>query len=277
MAPANPTWTSNAFKTQCRIRILASDGTPLEACPDTGSSISSIEHAALLRHFPTLQIHRLKKAAEFGGIGGGKIRILAFVYLPIRCISTNNKLLEFPTTSKVFLTGKLFDGVAILGLNFLVPNALRFCWGREDGFATHRLQIGDTDSCIRVKTERSVHMMAPNPIPICSWSLSTNCMPSNGQHSSAHRNAFHAIFLSFRVLLIAVLFSLLGFCLVIAILVVHGQETLSYQVWLWALNLILFAWVAMHAVALLVLEWDSWWEREISTAVDDQDGGEKLD
>jgi hypothetical protein len=73
------------------------------------------------------------------------------------------------------------------------------------------------------------------------------------------RYAFHALFLDFHLLVLTAILSLLGFGIVIAILIIYRQVALNKQMLLWAVNLILFAWVTIHMAALGMLEWDSWW------------------
>jgi hypothetical protein len=239
------------------MRIFAEDNTSLAACPDTGSTMSLIQWSTPSNFFPSARIQLLENGLTLivQGVGCQTPATNSFVYLPIRCRTMSNTVIGFPPV-RIFVIDEIPESVVLLGLNFIIPDALDFRWGREYLHATHRLQIGDAEDYIRIWTTKTAQLPMSMLIP-CNFINFAAVQP--GQKP---RNSFHAFFLNFRLLILAAMFSLLNFCIVIMILTIHGQEILSKQLWLWAINLFLFTWVTMHAAALGVLEWDSWCREE---------------
>jgi hypothetical protein len=234
--------------------------------------MSLIQRSTLSKFFLSVKIQLLENglALIIQGVGCQTPETSSFVCLPIRCRTMSNTVIDFPPV-RTYIVDEIPESVVLLGLNFIIPNVLDFRWGRKYLHATHRLQIGEAENYIRIWTTKTTQL------PISVLVLCNFIEFAAAQPGQKPRNSFHAFFLDFRLLVLAVILSLLGFCIATTILFIHGQEILSKQVWLWAVNLFLFAWVAMHAAALGMLEWDSWCREEhVKARNSGQDAEEKM-
>lgn len=139
------------------MRILDIDKTSVTACPDTGLPVSFIERGTLSKHFPYQPIQNLENGLNesFQGLGGMALAVNTFVDLPVCCKTMKNSYMYFPPV-RAYVVDSTPENVVLLGLNFLISNALDLRWARKGGFATHRLQIGDTDNYIRLWTETKI-------------------------------------------------------------------------------------------------------------------------
>jgi len=250
--------SSYTVNTNAKMRILALDKTPVTACPDTGSPVSLIERTALSKYFPCQQIQTLENglSLSFQGLGGMATAVNTFVELPILCKTMKNSYMYFPPV-RAYVVDSTPENVVLLGLNFIIPNALDFRWARKGGFATHRLQIGDTENYIRLWTETKMEPNNPAYVPVYRTEAGL-IWPGREP-----RNSFHAILLDARILAVPVMLSILVLCLEITIALEFGREGLQKYQYLLSVNLFLVGWVGLHCVAAGVRMWDCWRERRM--------------
>ena len=90
--------------------------------------------------------------------------ITEYVEIPIRCKITDHEIVEFPPV-KTYIVDKLPKGLLLLGLDFIVPNALDFRWGRN-GSSLHRLQIGDSQRFIPIRSKITKEIEKPRLVAI---------------------------------------------------------------------------------------------------------------
>jgi hypothetical protein len=167
-----------------------------------------------------------------------------------------NSYIYFPPV-RAYVVDSTPENVVLLGLNFIIPNALDFRWARKGGFATHRLQIGDTENYIRLWTETKMEPNNPAYVPVYQTEAG---LIWTGREP---RNSFHAILLDARILAVPLMLSVLVLCLEIIIALESGREELQNYQYLLSVNLFLVGWVGLHCVAAGVRMWDSWRERRM--------------
>jgi hypothetical protein len=137
-----------------------------------------------------------------------------------------NSYIYFPPV-RAYVVDSTPENVVLLGLNFIIPNALDFRWARKGGFATHRLQIGDTENYIRLWTETKMEPNNPAYVPVYQTEAG---LIWTGREP---RNSFHAILLDARILAVPLMLSVLVLCLEIIIALESGREELqNYQYFL---------------------------------------------
>jgi hypothetical protein len=101
------------------------------------------------------------------------------VDIPIRCKTAEHEMVEF-LAIRVHIVDRLPEGIFLLGLNFIIANALDFRWGRN-GSPLHRLQIGDMDSYIPLRTK--ITKETENPRPVAVYLTETVVLqPGQGQN-----------------------------------------------------------------------------------------------
>jgi hypothetical protein len=250
--------SSYTVNTNAKMRILAIDKTPVTACPDTGSPVSFIERATLSKHFPYQQVQSLENGLNlsFQGLGGMALAVNTFVDLPIVCKTMKNSYMYFPPV-RAYVVDSTPENVVLLGLNFIIPNALDFRWARKGGFATHRLQIGDTDNYIRLWADTKIELN--NPTLVSVYQTGAGLI----RQGREPRNSFHAILLDECILAVPLMLTVIVLCFELTIMLEFGRERLQEHQYLLLVNLFLAGWVGLHCVAAGVLMWDNWRERRL--------------
>jgi hypothetical protein len=114
------------LNTNARIMVYTSEGTPIISYPDTGSPVSLIDRSTLAKRFPNIPIKTLEDGSQLAlqGIGEGPTTN-KYVDIPIRCKTTEHEMVEF-LAIRVHIVDRLPEGIFLLGLNFIIPNALDF-------------------------------------------------------------------------------------------------------------------------------------------------------
>ncbi|PMD12670.1 hypothetical protein NA56DRAFT_712932 [Hyaloscypha hepaticicola] len=246
--------SSCTVNTNAKMRILAIGKTPITACPDTGSPVSFVERATLSKHFPYQQVQNLDDGLNlsFQGLGGMALGVNTFVDLPIWC-KTTNSYMYFPPV-RAYVVDRTPENVVLLGLDFIIPNALDFRWARKGGFATHRLQIGDTRLgkntryrvSIRYRYEylnRKMELDNTTRVPVYQTGAG---LVRQGREP---RNSFHAILLDECILAVPLMLVVIVLCIELTIVLEFGRERLQEHQYLLSVNLFLAGWVGLHCVA----------------------------
>ena len=114
------------------------------------------------------------------------------------------------------------ENVVLLGLNFIIPNALDFRWARKGGFATHHLQIGDTDNYIRLWTKTQMEL-DNNPTRVPVYQTGAKLI----QQRREPRNSFHAILLDECILAVPLMLPVIVLCIEVTIVLEFGRERLQ--------------------------------------------------
>lgn len=215
--------SSYTVNTNAKMRILAIDKTLITACLDTGSPVSFFERATLSKHFPYQQVQNLDNGLNlsFQGLGGMALAVNTFVDLPICCKTMKNSYMYFPPV-RAYVVDSTPENVVLLGLNFLIPNALDFRWARKGGFATHRLQIGDSDNYIRLWTETQMEL-DNNPTRVPVYQTGAGLI----RQGREPRNSFHAILLDECILAVPLMVAVIVLCIELTIVSEFGRERLQ--------------------------------------------------
>jgi hypothetical protein len=118
---------------------------------------------------------------------------------------------------------------------------LKLLWVRKKKIRLRRWkQVSNPQAYISIS---GAYLILQTPTGTTSWIRNT-------------RNAAVAIFLDERVISLAVMMVLIVFCVEVSILSLHGLDNLRQQPGLFAVNILLFVWVALHAIVGLCHTWD---------------------
>lgn len=99
--------------------------------------------------------------------------------------------------------------------------------------------------------------VSPQTVPI---TISVKTIVVKERWTFQPRNRFHAIFLDERLLVLALTFALLIFCVELMGRAEDHEAAVSNKGWLWCFIRILVVWVAVHAYVAVVHSWDCWLE-----------------
>ena len=136
--------------------------------------------STLAKRFPIMEIKTLEDGSQLApqGVGEGPTTS-KYVDIPIRCKTAEHEMVEF-LAIRVHIVDRLPEGIFLLGLNFIIPNALDFRWGRN-GSPLHRLQIGDMDSYIPLRTKITKETENPRPVAVY-LTVTIVLQPGQGQN-----------------------------------------------------------------------------------------------